>query len=413
MPKNHRFLSILADRPSAGMREGEISALPARARGVQGLRVADVSALQALANEAPADRVAITGLTNELTAAGAEGWACIPYGEWPHEQGLQRFGRTEAEEMVGYFKNTWNRIKRAIVGMPIYRGHPDLATQADRYPDKATYGQISDLEARDDGLYLRPVLSTAGAALVNEQGLKFFSPHWLAKRLPEEGGRAVFAPALLVSIGLTDRPNIAGTSLVNSAPGGAAENQPERNTTMPQWLIELLGLANEAPAEQENKARARLTELLKRPEAQALANEQSARATAETQLTELKTKLATAETALANERTARAEALVAAAVADGRITEAQKPVWLGRLTRDFSAESAALANERPAVKTTPRTAALGARKATSGAAEEFHALVNERVAKGEAWSAAWQAVKATTKGKALFEQMSAATAATS
>jgi hypothetical protein len=104
---------------------------------------------------------------------------------------------------------------------------------------------------------------------------------------------------------------------------------------------------------------------------------------------------------------------VAAAVAEGRITEAQKPVWLGRLTRDFAAESTALANERPAVKTAARTAGLGARKATSGAAEEFHALVNERTAKGEAWSVAWEAVKRTTKGRALFEQMSAAPAAAS
>lgn len=368
--------------------------------------------LTALANESATDRVSLFGLTNEIDAATGDGWARIGYGEWPHERGLQRFGRAQADEMVGYFKNTWNRIKRAVVGMPIFRGHPDLKAIANQYPDKGVYGAIADMEARDDGLYIRPILSEEGAALVNEKGLKYFSPHWLARKLPDENGRPVYAPAFMVSIGLTDRPNIGGTSLVNSAPVGANENNKSENIIMLKWLIELLGLANEATEEQ---VKAKVTDLLKRPEPTALANEQTARTTAETQLTEAKNKLTTAETALANERTAHAatakarnEALVASAIKDGRVVEANRQTWLSRLDRDFATESTALANEKPVVKMQPRTANLGARKQDNAARDQFTALVNEALPKnGGDWDRAWAAVKATPNGKTLFEQMDA------
>lgn len=396
----------------------------------------------------------MTGLSNELPEASGDGWVMIPYGEWPHERGLQRFQKEHAEEMVGYFKAVWNRIKRAIVGMPIFRGHPDLAAQLERelaresdpakraeiegmiarvkeqYPDDAVYGHILDMEARDTGLALRLVLSEDGAALVNEEGLTKFSPHWLSKTLGTDGKRTIYAPVYLKSIGLTARPNIAVTSLVNTAPERAAETQPQNQSAMNKLIIALLAalgrpLANEAS---ETEITTALTAALPhaqalalRPEAAALANEQTARTSAEAKITELTTALANEQTALANERTAHAAAveahattLVNHAVATGRITEAEKPVWLGRLKRDFAAESTALANEQPKVKTTARTGDLGARKPANAAADQFTALVNEAMPHhGNNWAASWAAVKATPKGKALFEQMGTADAAAS
>lgn len=389
-----------------------------------------------LINEAVPDSAEpMIGLSNEITAAAGDGWALIPYGEWPNDRGLQRFTRAEADQMVGYFKNTWQRIKRAFVGMPIYRGHPDfvdtlrrerdraklptdrarldaLVNETDqRYPDKTIYGTIADMEARADGLAIKPVLTEAGAALVNDQGLKFFSSHWLATDLPPQDGKPVKAPVYMVSIGLTDRPNIAGTSLVN-------ENR-NQNTTMPKWLLELLGLINEAADTQEAKAQSKLKELLARPEPTALVNEQTARTTAETQLVELKGKLTTAETALVNERTAlaavrteRNTALVTAAVQLGRITEATKPTWLARLERDFATESTALANEQGALKTKSRTDPIGERKPAAEAGAKFTALVNEALPNhGGDWPKAWAAVKETPEGKTLHAQMESASQA--
>jgi hypothetical protein len=153
-----------------------------------------------------------------------------------------------------------------------------------------------------------------------------------------------------------------------------------------------------------------------RPEPTALANEQTARTTAETQLNEIKGKLTTAETALANERTAHAatvkarnEALVAGAIREGRIVEASKDTWMKRLDRDFAVESVALANEQSGPKTQARTDNLGARKESLEAGSQFTALVNERMAKtGEAWPVAWKAVKQTKEGQALHQKMETA-----
>ena len=373
--------------------------------------------LIALANELPPHH--LVGLSNDITATiDADGWARVPYGDHPHEMGLQRFGKAQAEEMVGYFKNTWNKIKRAIIGMPIFRGHPDIEELANQYPDKTSYGQIADMEARDDGLYLRPVLSEDGAALVNEEGLRFFSPHWLATELPAERGRRVFAPAFLVSIGLTDRPNIAGTSLVNSKadPAADASKTPTQDTIMPQWLLILLGLANDAP---EETVKTKLNELLARPEPTALANEQSRATTLANENTTLKadvaakeTRVTELETALANERTALRTALVDAAIRDGRITDADKPVWLGRLEHAFANEAPALAALKPVVKTQSRTAGLAQRGETNPAAAEFTALVNEMLpANGNDRDRAWAAAKASAKGKAILARMEPAAAA--
>ncbi len=434
-----RFLSISGRHSPVDPRGGVQNALLSRARGMQGhLAGSQNPVFTALVNEAGPDRVATIGFSNELQAVAGDGWALIPYGVHPNERGLQRFAREDAEKMVGYFKNTWNTVKRALVGMPVLRGHPDMADTVGkeldrekdpakrsrlvslvneikrRWPDRTVYGTIADMEARAEGLALKLILTEAGVALVNE-GLKFFSPHWLGMPLPASAGGPEHACVFLCSIGLTDRPNIAGTSLVNSAPSGAADTNPQSKSSMNKALLALLAalgrpLANEATEIQITEALIAATpvatSLLQRPEATALVNEQTARTTAETRLTELTTALANERTALANEQLAHATSLVNHAVVTGRITEADKPTWLGRLKTNFAAEATALANTKPVVKTEGKTAHLGARKPASPAGDEFTALVNEALPKhGNNWTAAWNAVKATAKGKVLFEQM--------
>lgn len=386
--------------------------------------------LVALVNDRPEGLEPLIGLSNELALTASDGWALIPYGDHPNTRGLQRFGKASATQMHGYFKSAWSRLKRAFVGMPIYRGHPDqadtvrreLAKEKDpakrarltalindierRYPDKTVYGAIADIEVREDGLAIKPVLTPDGEALVNEHGLNAFSPHWLGRDLPAEGGREIKEPIYLVSIGLTDRPNIAGTSLVNSIP------ESTMNKALIIKLLAALGrtsLTNEATDDQVNAEMAEALPaaqaLSQRPEPTALANEQTARTTAETELEKANTALANEKAAHVATAKARNELLVGEAIRAGRITEAAKPVWLGRLERDFDGESTALANEAAAVKTQSRTGDLGDRKPNAEASDKFTSLVNERVAKGELWNDAWQAVKATKEGQALLEQM--------
>ena len=310
--------------------------------------------LHALANEESlVSDTAFIGIGNEISVGG-DGLAVIPYGEWPHPDGMQRFGKTEAVQMVGYFKNIWNQMKRAVTGLPIFKGHPDLPGLANQYPDKTEYGQIADMEARDDGLALKLVLGSGGAALV-QKGLKYISPHWLANQVGRQpNGKPIYAPVFMKSIGLTDRPNIPGKSLLNSASAGS-QQQHKENITMPEWLKKLLGLANEAT---EADATSAIAALQKRPEPTALANEQSARTVAEGRVTALaneNTKLASdlkaAQTALANERKARIDDMIAGAIRGGKITEAEKATWEKRLLANFDEEGKALVNAKQVVKT--------------------------------------------------------------
>lgn len=352
-----------------------------------------------LANESPETRVPMVGLGNEVDLdATGDGWALLaPYGTWPHAEGVQRFSRAEADQMVAYFKNGWNRLKRVFVGSPIYRGHPDNRAFANQHTDKTVYGTTADLEAREDGLYFRPVLTDSGAEHV-QAGAKFVSPHWLANEVGVEGGRKVYAPIYLVSVGLTPRPNIPTRSLANA----------ELPSMIKELLIKLLAalnhpLANEATDEQINAALTTATgtveSLLQRPEPSALANEQAARAAAETRLAEVTQSLANAQNDLA-------ATLVDQAIGAGNITEAARPLWIGRLQRDFAGERVALANEKGALKTRPHTEKLANAQSGPSAAERFHELVAEALPKcGHDYTLAWQQVKSTAAGGQLYQQM--------
>ncbi|HEY0966939.1 MAG TPA: phage protease [Opitutaceae bacterium] len=358
-----------------------------------------------LANEGLED---LTGIANESELQTADGWAQIaPYGRWPNSRGLQVFEKADAEEIVRNFKSLWGQLKRLVVGIPTFAGHPDHPDFANIYKDKTEYGQWADLQARDDGLWGRPVFSTSGADLI-QGGLKYPSPNWGCIKVVE-GGSTVFRPRLLRSVGLTRRPNLPTHSLANA--------KPETDPAMKAQLIALLAalgrpLANEASATDEQITEALVaavpvaTSLAARPETTALANEQ-------TVSSQLREKLTKVEADLANEQaqhkataTARNEALVDSAIRAGRVIEAQRPVWLSRLERDFANEAPALAAEQPKLKTNGRTENLGDRKPASEAKSRFTDLVNERVDKhGEAYEIAWNAVKATEEGKALIAKM--------
>lgn len=318
-----------------------------------------------LANEAPeslydqehADepRENIAGLANEVIV-DERGWAIIPFGDWPHDLGMQKFHREQAQAIANAFNAVAGKLRRAIVGLPIFKGHPDVPALANQYPDKEEKGQVAAVEVRDTGLAVKLILSAAGADLV-AKGWKFISPYWLANIISEGAdGRKTFAPALLRSIGLVSRPNIPSPSLANA---GQPANQ---NPPMNPETLKLLGLANVATPTAEQ-----IAEAIKalHTQANSLANAATENTTLKGQITVLEGKVAagvtdlanaasaktTAETALANERSARVGEHVSQAIRSGRILIADKAVWEGRLQTNFAAESVALANTAPKVKT--------------------------------------------------------------
>lgn len=400
----------------------------------------------ALANAAdrPAE-VGIVGLANG-PQIDERGWVVIPYGDSRHsgKEGrirgesertpeqieaekagvIQRFTREDALALVNDFKSTWGKIKRAIVGLPVYRGHPDAPRFAKQFPDLTPRGTIADMEVRDEGLALKPVLTEQGAADV-ESGWKFVSPYWLGRHVGDEAGRKVVAPRKLLSLGLVPRGNIPDLSLVNAA-------DPDRDSsTMNDKLrkfLQALGLSTvTVPA--ENADDAALANALDTAAA-AVATLKKEKTDADGRVAALeaeKTKLegekvalanaaetaagkaTAAETTLKDFRARQAKARVALAVKAGKLRAADAATHETALANaaDFDAEAAKLDALRPALRTASDLGNLGATgKEQQSRTTQVIGLVNARMeSTGEGYDQAFAAVQANPAHKALFDGM--------
>ena len=405
------------------------------------------------ANAEESESAQLLGLANELTIE-ADGWAIIPFGDSAHsgrdgrmlanaaekpQPVIQRFDRAAAEAVVGDFKSTWSRIKRAVVGLPIFKGHPDAPRFAARFPDRMPRGTIADMEVRDRGLAIKPVLTGEGAAEV-EAGWSAFSPYWPSRLVGEENGTRIFSTFKLISIGLLPpgRENIAGLSLANavepdsdpasvtmkdklkkflqsigvSTPDQADETALANGLDSASTAIESLKTDKAAAETKLVTLTAQLSTLgAERDTAVALANAKAG------EITILANAKETAETALKAERTARAKLVVLDAVKTGRVVAAELEAETLALANaaDFAAAATALETRAPKLHTQSALGRLAA-EGNNGKSrtEQVIHLVNERMESDPAikslplsqrYDAAFSAVEADPQNAALFAAM--------
>jgi hypothetical protein len=401
------------------------------------------------------DQIRIFGLSNEFTPDSA-GWVRLaPWGEHPKtrtvrdvrgvrtERWVQVLGRGDGETLVRRAGGLWGRLKRSFQSVPVYAGHPDLAQvspetgKSDETP--VPVGGISRLEAREDGLYVQVGLFPDGRTAVENEGLKYLSALWWVERIdPPAGapnGTQYGKPIDLISVGLTDSPNIqGGDALANQGPpqgvtasaGTGAKSartdgpiQEDPESKMKSLLIGLLvgqgvALANDASDDAVLKSANELLAKL-RTDVTALGNEKTSLTSRVTALegdltaeksahSTTKTALETSKTALANERAIAAPAIVDLAITQGRIPIAEREARITRVkgATDLAAETTALANE--AVKHPVGAGATsGDRREDSAATtadeaeRKLTAIANESIKSGQAadWSTAWMATKQT------------------
>ncbi|MDX1950943.1 MAG: phage protease [Verrucomicrobiota bacterium] len=175
-----------------------------------------------------------------------------PYGDFPHALGLQRITQPAMEQLVARFDALLSRLARRFSGAPIYIGHPDLPALAGNYPDRRAYGWIMKLQARADGLYGQVKWSDPGAQLLRNGHYKFVSPCWEAEEIARENGKPVYRPVSLISVGLTNAPNLPVLPLSNEqspAPDSHSRRALIENATREGRLTpaqELLALQNTA-----------------------------------------------------------------------------------------------------------------------------------------------------------------------
>ncbi|MBN1671202.1 MAG: hypothetical protein JXR37_09230 [Kiritimatiellae bacterium] len=376
-----------------------------------------------LANEAtpsaPRYDFPLADLANAFSLTPGE-WIEIPYGDVPHEYRgqpiIQRLNIQAANRLVDVFHSLRGQLARRFGGLPVYKGHPDDPSFAERDQDQAAYGWIHDLDARPNSLALRIEWTPAGAELVSNKHFKYFSPRWGLKKVGTENGSILTEPVWLLSCGLTNRPRWPVLPLSNEE----ATTTNKEDPAMIEWLRKLFSLANDASEEDIQKT-VRQAHDLAEAKAQVdteLANEKTARRQSDGQVASLAGEKTALETTLANEQTAhnelkaafaaerkaRIDLLVANAISEGRITLADKDAWLNDLAADFPAKSIALANAKPIIKTGSKTDGLGGRQSqTFERRNQILTLVNEKQkAAGVDYDTAWRMVK--KEKPALFQE---------
>lgn len=311
---------------------------------------------EAVANDEPREDAICN---SEIGATDEDGWVKIAaYGVHPGSvPGRdQHFFEEDANAVVSEFSSLRGRLGRMFRGIPIYIGHPDA--RPDLYTDHRRLGKYTDLQARPDGLWAKEELNSLGLENKREGYWIYPSPRWDAP-----AGRPKFRPTRLISVGLTNSPRLLGSEPVTNSTLDAENQEPTNNNAiiMDRKLIcEKLGLDVTATDEE---ILAKIASLMSAGDdaAAKLRDKEAELETTSNSLTTLTAELRTArervttlEGSLASERETIANGLLDAAVADGRITQADRAAWLPRLTGETrEAEINSLAKLRPSLNTKP------------------------------------------------------------
>lgn len=339
----------------------------------------------------------LLGTANEITS---DEWIQLTpprLGDYLHSKGMQRIDRVAVEAMANRFNSMLAKAGRALFGgVPIYVGHPDVPGMANEFPDKKAYGWITALEARDAGLFGKIDWSDAGKTLLANKHYKFFSPYWDAKVLGVENSKTVYGPTALLSVGLTNQPNLPVKPLAN-------EKELQMEPTMKlAALVALLGLANTAT---EAEATAEINRLkTESGRATGLANEKT---TADAALGNEKTEHGKTKTRLENAITQRNKLALDLAVKEGRIVASEREDWATKLANNYDENINALATKQKTLKTESIIGA-GERRTTLANTQERAAKVQQLVQKemkdsGADYSTAFQRVRMANA--ALFGEM--------
>lgn len=342
-----------------------------------------------------------------------DGWALIaPYGrhaktrlyrdgnQIKEQKFIQVLDNESADTMMASENSFFRSLKRAIVGIPVYRLHGDLNDHDPKAignaREKIKIGVVDKIRKGERGIEGHFALDNDGADAVAD-GCKFPSAFWWVLPNGKEGDSIVAKPFKLISVALTPYPNISGVeSLANART--AVESQLQQTTNnndmkkIAGYLLAMgaTSLANNAEPNEDQVLAAVQTILDGRQQTMtALGNEKTTlNTTIQTLTTERdghKTRADQNATSLANEQTARkadrkvsASGIVDAAIKLGIVTVADRDAKITALenSADFAKDSEALLKTAPSHKTNLNGLDMSGRQ-TAALSNEAQALQNE------------------------------------
>lgn len=325
----------------------------------------------------------------------ADGWFKIsPYGEFRGKTPgrPQHVSLDSARAMESEFNSLLGKLGRAFRGVPIYHGHPDVDPEL--WPDDRRIGKLSKLEARADGLWGYAEWNSVGKENKAEGWWIYPSPRWDAAP-----GQNRFSPDRLISVGLTNTPRIQESDPVFNS---HLETKTDMDITL---LRQKLGLAPEATEEEILAKIDSLTEAATPPPSEANAEPAAAEAAAAEAMSNSLVESAKEITDL---RTAHNTLLLDGAVADSRITPAERPAWALRLAGQHRAEEM---NSLAGLTKKLNSASLDltGRRADRAQTDDLREQVANAVAglqktEGLSYSDAWKKTKKNPAYKTYFER---------
>ena len=358
------------------------------------------------------------GTFQELTLGDGEKtkrYRYCKYGTYPQEVKdvgiIQQVVDRETAELLASNFRAYAGLDVFFKGVPVYEGHPDDPEWLAKNPGhRATaVARIKSIEPGEDGIYVEEVFNSAGVALLSGEAPSYsgHSPRWKCVPIPARPGH--YRPALLVSDGLTNVPNIPDSKIAlnaatqsspDSLPDGGGQTENTNNMKLTPDALKALGFAPDATPD-ETAISAAIVKLL--------GDKQTAEADkvcAESTATAANTRADGLMRELTAVRNTAVELITTEAVESGRITVAEKPQWVTALNTDLPGESAKLRNKMPVINTRSQLPGnLGSRRdegalAAPGAIEAMNTAVRAYATKNHlnittqaGLDAAWQACK--------------------
>ena len=181
----------------------------------------------------------------EIGARGEDGfYRLTPFGRHPYgrDGDIQVVDAEASDAIVRRFDLANSVIVRAFSNghRPIYEGHPDHPVfSANGHDNFTLQGEITAIETRSDGIYVKPDWKDAGNELLASGEKLYWSPRWVAALSGRDGSKRIWRPFKLISAGLTPTPNIMGCA-ANSRPHQTATHE---NMNWIQKIMQRLGFS--------------------------------------------------------------------------------------------------------------------------------------------------------------------------
>ncbi|MDR0595821.1 MAG: phage protease [Puniceicoccales bacterium] len=127
----------------------------------------------------------------------------VSFGQYDHPKGLQLVDCDSAKAMIDYFNSLRGKFMRRFVGLPIYVGHPD-DPEYEGNQDGSIYGRVESMKIESGALWVLSRWTELGRKLFSSGFLRYLSPRWLMRKIRDR----IFQPVRLISIGMTNHPNL-------------------------------------------------------------------------------------------------------------------------------------------------------------------------------------------------------------